>query len=62
MRTSFAKRELHLRQLVRSRDTGVRHDERDFRIGDVLHFMLEELVTPFGDIGLRYFSSCHPSC
>lgn len=53
MRTSFAKKELHVRQLVRSRDTGVRNNAQDFRVGDVLHFMLEELVTPFGDIGLR---------
>ena len=39
--------------MVRSRDTGIRTNAQDFRIGDVLHFVLEELITPFGDIGLR---------
>ena len=51
--TSFAKKELHLSQLVRSRDATDRNSAQDFRVGDVMHFVLEELETPFGDIGLR---------
>lgn len=53
VRTAFAKKELNLSQLVRSRDSSTRQHDRDFRVGDILNFMLEELVTPFGDIGLR---------
>ena len=52
--SSFAKKELHLSQLVRSRDASVRNGPRDFRVGDVMNFLLEELETPLGDVGLRY--------
>ena len=52
-KTAFAKKELHLSQLIKSRDGSVRNGPRDFRVGDVMHFQLEELETPFGDVGLR---------
>lgn len=53
MLTRFAKKELHLSQLVRSRNAAVRNGPKDFKVGDVLHLMLDELETPFGDVGLR---------
>jgi len=37
----------------------MRNGPRDFRIGDVMHFQLEELETPFGDVGLRYEDLLH---
>ena len=52
--TAFAKKELHLSQLVKSKDRGMRSGPRDFKVGDVMHFVLEELQTPFGDMSLRW--------
>lgn len=48
----YAKKELHLSQLVSSRDGGLRTSPEDFRVGDVLQFNVEELETPYGDMQL----------
>ena len=51
--TRFAKKELHVNQLVKSKDPGLRTSATDFRVGDVLHLILEEVETPYGDMMLR---------
>lgn len=48
----YAKKELHLSQLVSSSDGGLRTSPDDFRLGDVLQFIIEELETPYGDMQL----------
>ncbi len=48
----YAKKELHLSQLVSSKDRGLRTSPEDFRVGDVLQFVVEELETPYGDMQL----------
>ncbi|CAL8463347.1 g2881 [Coccomyxa elongata] len=48
----YAKKELHLSQLVSSKDGGLRTSPEDFRVGDVLQFVVEELETPYGDMQL----------
>jgi len=46
---------------VKSREGSLRNGPRDFRVGDTMHFQLEELETPFGDVGLRCLSMpCPP--
>ena len=51
--SAFNKKELYLNQLVKSKDAGMRKGPKDFRVGDVLHFSLDELQTPFGDMSIR---------
>ena len=48
----FARKSLELSQLVSSRDGGVRTSPEDFRVGDVLKFVVEEIETPYGDMQL----------
>ena len=48
----FARKSLQLSQLVSSRDGGVRTSPEDFRVGDVLKFVVEEIETPYGDMRL----------
>lgn len=48
----YAKKELQLSQLVSSRDGGLRTSPDDFRVGDVLQFIIEEVETPYGDMQL----------
>jgi hypothetical protein len=48
----FAKKQLHLSQLLASRDGGLRMSPDDFRVGDVLRFVIEEVETPYGDMQL----------
>lgn len=48
----FARKALQLSQLVSSRDGGVRTSPDDFRVGDVLKFVVEEVETPYGDMRL----------
>ena len=50
--SKFAKKQLHLSQLLSSRDGGLRTSPDDFRVGDVLRFVVEELETPYGDMQL----------
>ena len=48
----FARKALHLSQLLSSTEGGLRTSPEDFRIGDVLQFTVQELETPYGDMQL----------
>lgn len=48
----FARKALQLSQLISSRDGGVRTSPEDFRVGDVLKFVIEEIETAYGDMQL----------
>ena len=57
--TRVNKKELSFSQLVASRgDSSNRKGPKDFRIGDVMTFVIEDLQTPFGDMTLT--GSAHP--
>ncbi|CAL5223591.1 g6128 [Coccomyxa viridis] len=48
----FARKALQISQLISSRDGGVRTSPEDFRVGDVLKFVVEEVETAYGDMQL----------
>ena len=48
----FSRKALLLSQLVSSIDGGMRTSPEDFRVGDVLKFVVEETETPYGDMQL----------
>ena len=48
----FSRKALQISQLISSRDGGVRTSPEDFRVGDVLKFVVEEVETAYGDMQL----------
>ena len=48
----FARTALQASQLISSRDGGVRTSPEDFRVGDVLKCVVEEVETAYGDVQL----------
>ena len=48
----FARKALQISQLISSRDGGARTSPEDFRVGDVLKFVVEEVETAYGDMQL----------